>query len=435
MKRRILVRTGLGLIVATAIAGSMVAARRVRPPEKKDEAPLALVKRGDMELRVHATGELSAANSAMLIAPPIGGDSLQITTLLRTGTVVKKGDVVIEFDPSEQRYKLEQNHSELMQAEQEIAKAKADAVVLAAQDKVALLKARFGVRHAELDVQKNELLSKIDADKNLLALDQAKRILAETEKDLDSHKQAGQAAIYLAEEKAHKSKLAMEQAQENLNKMIVTAPMDGVVSVQRNMNAAGGFYFSGMTLPDFHAGDQAQPGSAIAKVVDPAGMNLTCRVGENDHENVKQGRPVEVIFDALPGRVFHGTVKSMSGMSMRQFFEAASGGSFDVTIQLAENDPALRSGFTAEILFLGETRKNVLYIPRQALFIKDGKRIVYVKKGGGFEQREIEIENQNESRAEVKGLNEGEHVALIDPTAPRKASDGAGASATTGGAL
>ena len=65
---------------------------------------------------------------------------------------MKKGDIVIEFDPSEQHYKLEQNRSELLQAEQEITKAKADAAVLAAQDKVALLKARYNVRRAELDV-------------------------------------------------------------------------------------------------------------------------------------------------------------------------------------------------------------------------------------------------------------------------------------------
>ena len=29
--------------------------------------------------------------------------------------------------------------------------------------------------------------------------------------------------------------------------------------------------------------------------------------------------------------------------------------------------------------FVGDSKKNVLYIPRQALFMKDGKRIVYVK--------------------------------------------------------
>src|SRR5262249_58410844 len=91
-------------------------------------------------------------------------------------------------------YKLDQNRSELLQAEQEITKAKADAAVVAAQDKVALLKAKFDARRAELDVQKNELVSTIDARKNDLALDQAKRVLAELEQDVKSRSASGKAA-------------------------------------------------------------------------------------------------------------------------------------------------------------------------------------------------------------------------------------------------
>ena len=83
-------------------------------------------------MKVYVTGELRASHSEMMTAPPIGGGALQITHLLHTGVAVKKGDLVMEFDPSEQHYKLEQNHSELLQAEQEITKAKADAAVGAA---------------------------------------------------------------------------------------------------------------------------------------------------------------------------------------------------------------------------------------------------------------------------------------------------------------
>ena len=164
---------------------------------------------------------------------------------MHTGQSVKKGDVVFEFDTSEQLYKLEQNRSELEQAEQEITKAQADAAVLAAQDQVTLLKDRYSVRRAELDVQKNELLSKIDAEKNELALAQAKRVLAEQEKDIESHKASGQAATYLAQEKYNKAKLGMDQAQQNLDKMRVTAPMDGLVSIQKNVNVMGGIMFTG----------------------------------------------------------------------------------------------------------------------------------------------------------------------------------------------
>jgi HlyD family secretion protein len=411
----------VGVVAVTSVS-AVVLTTRTRPASKDDMIPLAFVKRGEINLQVYSTAELRANHAIMLPAPAVGGDALQIVRLVRTGEPVKRGDVIVEFDPSEQQYKLEQSRSELLQAEQEIAKARADALVLTAEDKVTLLKARHNVRRAELDVKKEELLSKIDAQKNKLALEQTQRVLAELEKDNESHRASGQASITLAQEKYNKAKLAMDQAQQNLEKMRVAAPMDGLVSIQKNMNASGGFFFTGMSLPDFHPGDQVQPGSAIAQVVDPLGMDLISKVGEHDHSNIKSGQAVEVHFDALPGSVFQGTVKNVGGMSMRQFFEANTGGGFDVSIQLANPDSRLRSGFTAQVIFLGDKQKNVLYIPRQAVFLKDGKPTVYSKKANGYEQHEVKILSETESRASIAGLEEGAQVALIDPTVPRKST-------------
>ncbi|MGA2650214.1 MAG: HlyD family efflux transporter periplasmic adaptor subunit [Terracidiphilus sp.] len=431
-RHRILVWVVVGVVLAAGI-GAVVASSRVPLNTKNDKIPLAEVKRGEIDLKAHATGELRASHSVMLSAPAVGGGELQLIHLIHTGQFVKKGDVVFEFDPSEQLYKLEQNRSELQQAEQEITKAKADAAVLTAVDKVTLLKDRYSVRRAELDVQKNELVSKIDADKNELAMGQAKRVLEEEEKDIESHKASGQAATYLAQEKYNKAKLGMDQAQQNLDKMRVTAPMDGLVSIQKNMNASGGFFFTGMSLPDYHEGDQVQPGSSVAQVVDPQGLDLTSKIDEQDRDNVQVGQPVEVAFDAVPGQVFHGTVKSVGGMSMRQFFSSNANGNFEVGIQLANEDPRLRSGFTAEVIFLGASKRNVLYLPRQAVFLKDGKRIVYLKKGNGYEQKEVKIQSENESRAAVDGLEEGSRVALVDPTAPRKTTGASSATGSLGG--
>jgi HlyD family secretion protein len=321
----------------------------------------------------------------------------------------------------------------LLQAEQEITKANADAAVLAAQDKVALLKARYDVRRAELDVQKKELVSAIDASKNELALQQAKRVLAELEQDVQSHSAAGQASIYLAQEKHNKAKLAMDQAQQNIEKMQVTSPMDGLVSIEKNVDAAGGLFFTGMSVPYYHAGDQAQPGSAVAQVVDPLSMELTSKVAEENHSNVHQGQEVEVQFDALPGMLFHAKVKTVAGMSTREFWEGNTGGTFDVTLQLSQADPHLRSGLTAQIVFVGDQMRNVLYIPRQALFFKDGKRIAYVKKGNGYEEREVKIRGENESRVAAEGLTIDDEVALIDPTAPRKRASAGPSSPGVGG--
>lgn len=433
MKRpRILV--WLVAAVLAAAAGSVIAVtvpRHLTPGN--DDIPLATIKRGDMRLRVHATAELQASRVVMLTAPAVGGDSLQITRLIRTGQVVRKGDVVIEFDPSQQQYKIDQSHSELLQAEQEITKANADQAVLAAQDKVALLKARYDVRKAELDVQKNELVSKINADKNNLALQQAKRVLAELEKDVQSHADSGKASVYLAQQKYNKAKLAMDEAQQNLKMMQVTAPMDGLVSIQKNMNAAGGFFFTGMSLPEYHPGDQASPGNPIAQIVDPMEMNLVSHVSEWERSNVHTGEPVEVTFYAMPDKVFRGTVKNVAGMTTQSFFNSNTGGSFDVSIQLTDMDRRLRPGLTAQVLFDGDSQNNVLYVPRLALFMKDGKRVVYVKSGSGYEQREVRIESENESRAAIRGLDAGTEVALIDPTVPRKAAPAGGSTATASG--
>lgn len=433
MNRRRLVAVGIvAVLVAAAIKLTM--ARHSDIASAEDDLPLAEVKRGELDLKVYTTGELSASHSMMLAAPAIGGGALRITRLLHTGASLKKGEVVIEFDPVEQRYKLDQSRSELLQAEQDIIKAKADAAVQAAQDKVELLKARFGVRRAELEVQKNELVSTIDATKNQLALEQAKRSLAQLEQDIKSHATSGKAGIDLAQEKWNKAKLAMDQAQQNIEKMRVTSPMDGLVAIQKNVDSTGGVFFRGMSLPDYHVGDQAQPGSAVAQVIDPREMELTAKVSELERGNINVGQPVEIYFDALPGTIFHGKVKSAAGAAQQHnFWEMDSGSKFDVSIQLADADSRVRPGLTAQVVIVGEKKPNVLYIPRLAVFQKDGKQVVYLKSSRGFDQREIKIQFENESRAAAEGLKEGNQIALMDPTAPKRSATSTAPAGIPGG--
>jgi HlyD family secretion protein len=432
MKSRRAITWAVAAVVLCAVVGVVAAVRRAAPGATADDVPTGRVKRGDLDMKVNVTGELRASHSEMLTAPPIGGGALQITHLLHTGTVVKKGDLVIEFDPSEQHFKLDQSRSELLQAEQEITKAKADAAVVAAQDKVAMLKARFDVRRAELDVQKNELVSTIDAKKNDLALEQAKRVLTELEQDVKSRSASNEAAVSLAEEKHNKAKLAMDQAQDSINKMRVMAPMDGLVALEKNEGAAGGFFFSGMSLPEYREGDQVEAGRSVGQIIDAQEMELIAKVGELERNNVKEGQSVDIQLDALPGSSFHGTVKTVGGMNSRRFWEDDTSTKFAVSVKLASTDPRMRPGLTGRIFIHGDPRKDVVYAPRQALFLKENKRIVYVRKGSNFEPREVKIEAENESRAAIEGIGAGTEIALIDPTAPRKAAN-AGASSPAGG--
>jgi HlyD family secretion protein len=434
MKSRRTITWAVVAVVLCAVIGVVAAVRRASPTAAADDVPTGRVKRGDLEMKVYVTGELRASHSEMLIAPPIGGGALQITHLLHTGAPVKKGELVMEFDPSEQHFKLDQNRSELQQAEQEITKAKADAAVVAAQDKVALLKARFDVRRAELDVQKNELVSSIDARKNDLALEQAKRVLAELEQDVKSRSVSNQATISLAQEKRNKAKLAMDQAQGNIDKMRVMSPMDGLVALEKNEGAMGGFCcFPGMTMPEYREGDQVQPGRTVGQVVDPKEMELSAKVGELERNNVKEGQSVDIQLDAFPGSTFHGTVKTVGGNNTRRFWEDDTSTKFEVTIKLTTADPRMRPGLTAHIFINGDPRKDVVYVPRQALFLKEDKRVLFVRNGSSFEPHQVKIQAENESRAAVDGIAAGTEIALIDPTAPRKAASANGASPSGGG--
>src|SRR4029077_15594718 len=193
MKKTRIIISVIALIVAVLGAkGALIAARSLS--SKEIPIPTARVERGDLQIDVFTSGELRAPHSAPLIAPSVNG-TLQIVSMASTGTAVKVGDTIVQFDPSEQEYNFEQSQSQLRQAEQDIAKAKADAAVQAAKDETDLLTARFDVRRAELEVGRNELVSSIDAQKNDLALQEAKRKLAQLEQDVRSRAASGEAGI------------------------------------------------------------------------------------------------------------------------------------------------------------------------------------------------------------------------------------------------
>lgn len=420
-------------IVAIGLAG-WLAQRSKGSLTTQDNLPTARVRQGDLRLDVRTTGELETGQNVTLFAPPVGGGTLQIVHLDRDGTHVKAGDVVLEFDPSEQEYNLEKNRSDLEEAQQEIAKAQAQAEVQNSDDRLAMLKAKFAVRKAELDVQKNPLLAAIDAKKNVLALDQAKRALAQLEQDIKSHASSNQAAVQVAQAKYSKAKIEMQRAEANIKNMTIRAPIAGVVRVRGNRWAVGGFFFTGMTIPEFRDGDQAQPGTPIADILDMGRMGITAKVSETDRPSVNVGEAAEIRVDAIPGEVFQGKVKSVAGMAIRSLFEANPTRKFDLSVAFDNVDPRLRPGYTAHITLVGQSEKNVHYVPRVAIFEKNGKPLVYVRHGDDFVARDVKLVAETSAWAVVNNLERGEDVALVNPTGQSRAKSRTPAGPTIRGA-
>ncbi len=404
------------LFVVVTLAGAVAALQLLGGKAEERTLPTARVQRGNLDLTVYTRGELRPLRTGLLIAPPVRGQ-LQITYLAKTGERVKKDDVVIEFDPSEQEYNIEQARSELMQAEQEIAKANADATVQASQDEVALLGAKYALRRAELDVSRNELVSAIDGKKNDLALEEAKRKLAQLEEDIKARQVTSKAGVAVLQQKRNRQRIQLERAEGDLKNLKVLAPFDGLVSLKENQDAAGGVFFSGMVLPEYRQGDLVFPGRSIAEVLDVSQMEVAAKVSEVDRSRIQPGQPVTVQVDARPAQKFSGKVKAVGGQASGGSFWESTGSErkFDISFVLDVAQIPMRPGVTCSVEIMGQQVKDALLLPRQAVFEKDGKPVVYVRKGKEFEAQNIKVLHRSESRVAIEGVAEGVEVAMADP--------------------
>lgn len=78
----------------------------------------------------------------------------------------------------------------------------------------------------------------------------------------------------------------------------------------------------------------------------------------------------------------------------------------------------LRPGLLADVEIIVERIPNAIHIPVQAVFERDGKPIVFVKRGNEFEERLVKPLKRSESTMVIaEGLKPGEVLALADPTA------------------
>jgi HlyD family secretion protein len=401
------------IVVVAAVAATLATGAPVIP-ERRNVVPTAKVIKGPLKLTVFANGELRAGRTVQLMAPPAGG-TLRIVKLLQTGTAVKKDDVVLEFDAADQEFAFEQAKTDLAEAEQQIVKMKADQAVQASQDKLDLLTARYNVRRGELDTAGNEFIGAIDAQKNQLTLEEARRRLKQLEDDATARAATSAAALAVVEERRNKAQMSMDRAKGFIDNLAVKSPTDGVVSVKENRDGQF-FFFTGMVLPQYREGDSTFAGRNIADIVESGKMEVRAKVTETDRDNLQQGQAATVQVDALPGRNFTAKVGPLSGSASRgNFFETSAVRQFDISLVLDQPDPAMRAGSSLRVVIDGREIPDALHVPRQSVFEKNGKNYVFLQVGDRYDRRDVKVVNRTESRAVISGLNEGDVIALIDP--------------------
>jgi HlyD family secretion protein len=414
------------ILLMTVFAGIGAGVWATMTPETGVAVPVATVQRGTVTVTVRAIGDIRASRAVQVFAPPAGG-SLTIVSLASTGSAVKAGDTIVEFDAADQVFALEQAQSELALAEQEIVKAEAQAAVDVAEDEVALLKARYAVRRAELDASGNELVGAIVARQNLMLLDEARQALAQLEREVVSRRESSRASTAVLREKANKARVAVAVAERNIQNLTLVAPFDGYVTLRPNMNALGGIVFSGAVMPDFRVGDSTFAGTAIADLVDTSRIEVTAKLSERDRANVDIGQSAQVAVDGLPIAPLEGRVRAVSSVASRRMFEGGGTRQFDIAFEIVKAPSRVWPGTSAAITVHGATFDDVLSIPRSAIFDVGGTPTVYVRTPDGFDPRAVKVRAWTETLAVIEDLPESTQVALIDPT--RDDTRGGGTSA------
>jgi HlyD family secretion protein len=323
--KKILIRLGIIAVILGA-AGWGAKAIYDQMPQRQAEVASTKVKQGDVIVKSYARGELRAVRSAQLTAPNLFG-TVQVTKLASLGAFAREKDLIVEFDDAEVISRLEEKQLELDQIDEQLRKSQADLAIRNNQDQVELLRSRYAVRRAELEVKRNPLLSTIDQQKNDLTLREATQRLKQLESDIKSRQEQAQAEVAVLRERKNKANLELNRERNRLNQIKVLAPMSGLVAIKQNRGSAMMF---GMTLPDIREGDQVQPGTPVAEILDLSELEVVAKVGELDRANLKEDQEVVIRLDAMAEKTFKGKIKSLSSTASANMFSSDPAKKFDV---------------------------------------------------------------------------------------------------------
>jgi hypothetical protein len=377
---------------------------------KEIAIPTAKVQRGDLSLAITAKAELRGGNAQVLTAPMTGEGEMHITMVRKAGDQVKPGDIVVQLNTSEQEFKLKEAEADLAEAEQHLIQASAQREADKEEDSYAIEKAKADINVAELDVRRNPLLAAIVAKQNDLALASARDHLAQLEKNVANRQATGDASLAIQQAGKTKALAQIKTAKDNIEAMTLRANRAGYVSVKPI--SPNGIIFDGQILPPYRSGDSVHPGMAIAEIPDLSSWELTANMEELDRGHISIGDPVVISVIAVPSRKFHGEVKTLGGTTDSFWGDPR----FECKISLDDPVGALRPGMSALIVMTTDEMRNVLWLPAQSLFEADGRTFVYLRKGKSFEAKDVKLLRRNETRAIVSGLQEGQEVALSNPT-------------------
>jgi HlyD family secretion protein len=351
-------------------------------------------------LRVH--GVVEAVEFHVVAAPRLsgaGGGSMVITRLARAGQVVEAGDLLAEFDRQSQAKNYLDRQAEYLDRVEQIRKRSAEQEAEAARDARELKEAEHAVERATLDVRKNEILSRIDAEKNGQKLEEARARLEQVRKTIGLRRRVTTAEVRILEIQRDRARAAMRHAERNAEAMRITSPMAGVVVLNTIFKSNG--------PGEVQEGDEVRPGIPFLQVVDPGRMQVRARVNQVDALRLQSGQAAVVRLDAYPDLTFPGRVQQIAAIALGGSFSDRVR-TFPVLVAMEGSDPRSMPDLSAAVDVELERVRGALVVPRDAVTRRDGRAFVRAVSGGAFDETPVQLGPASDLEVVVEsGLRDG----------------------------
>jgi HlyD family secretion protein len=380
---------------AVAVLGVIIAATVYQSRKNLVTVQTGKAQKQNLSSVVSASGEIKPKTYVNIGANAFG----KIVKLqVREGDRVKKGQLLAQLENVQSSADVNATRASLQAAETDFVAAEAGLET----SKADLNRAQSDADHARLDweraqgLYKSALIAKQEYDSKKAAWESAEAGLAQGQARVAQAKaQKDSAQRHISQNQANLTRVA-----DVLHKTLYEAPYDGVIT---NLPVR-----EGETVV---MGIQNAPGSTLMTLADMSVITAEVKVDETDIVNVKMGQAAEVTIDAIPRKVFHGTVSEIgdnamvrsTGVSTSQANSTSEEAKdFKVVVTLTDPPSDLRPGLSATAKITTATRNNIVTIPIQALTVRTPADLA-PKDSKGSVQAAAPVENAKQ-KEEIQGV-------------------------------
>ena len=401
---RILGLVAVALVLLIALAAFLPL---VRPGEAS--VPTLTVEPQEFVRKVPAQGNLQAVRATPIAVPMGVPGPFRIGWVAQDGSRVKKGDVVIRFDPSEIEKRLIEAEDELRETRLRMEKEQVQGLAEVKKLERDAALARLELENSRQFQKKDEVIfSRSEIIESEIDQELAREREQHAEASQRTRQRLSGTETALLQIKIRQADAKIQQARAGLQALAVAAPHDGVLILKRNWRGES-----------TRVGDNVWNGQPLAEIPDLSAMEAEVFVLEADAGGLKPGRTAQVVVESSPGVSYPARIARVDSLAKPRI-PGSPVQYFAVTLALDRTDPrVMKPGQRVRATLSLDELEHALLVPRQAVFDREGSSVVYRKNGEGFEPVKVKLGPSTMGRVVVEsGIKPGDLLALRDPTRP-----------------